>query len=514
MKKLLEIALLWIGMAAPALAANVNIDGLPAASSVTGADLFECEQSGINNNCTPLQLWAYFNTLAIATPGININGTINYGAGSGNSAANSSIFNTVSASGICTDPTQCTTNQFSIADNVDASAAGSGLYGWYFLDQVGAGAKKGRIGGYFEVGVSTTPAAAGQSYTALEAFSHANVNLGTASIFGINIVSQIGASASVAQVIGNETDFRALAGATYNDLIGQQNVIISTHGQAAARVNIGYTNTSQSNSTPMLATLYADGTYTGWPASNSTTSVFACIPHANAGNCPAIANGIDLSKYTSISGSAFKSAGFRVDGAGNITATSCSGCGSGGVGTPADYVSLSWYQPQHGLTVAPGSSAVTSNLIYCVFGGVPSSVTIKNLQAKVTTGSAGLASLAVYSVSGGTLTFIDSTSSALSSTTIANITGPVLNTTDIIATGALYAWCSNFNATPTMATFTTASGGALTYIGGSQANTVTGTVVIGKTIAQTFGTWPSTITLSGMADLLSTTLPQIGFQVN
>lgn len=64
MKKLASaVVSLWLALAAPALAANVNIDGLPAAASVGGTDLYECEQAGTNNKCTPAQLSTYLNSL-------------------------------------------------------------------------------------------------------------------------------------------------------------------------------------------------------------------------------------------------------------------------------------------------------------------------------------------------------------------------------------------------------------------------------------------------------------------
>jgi hypothetical protein len=48
----------WLGFG-PAFAANVNIDGLPAASGVNSTDLLECEQSGANNKCTAAQLQTF-----------------------------------------------------------------------------------------------------------------------------------------------------------------------------------------------------------------------------------------------------------------------------------------------------------------------------------------------------------------------------------------------------------------------------------------------------------------------
>lgn len=66
MKKLLFGFVVWgLSLLAPALAANVNIDALPAASSSAGADLVECEQGGTNRKCTVDQVKAYTNTSAV-----------------------------------------------------------------------------------------------------------------------------------------------------------------------------------------------------------------------------------------------------------------------------------------------------------------------------------------------------------------------------------------------------------------------------------------------------------------
>jgi hypothetical protein len=59
MKKLAILISLAFAFAAPAYAANVNIDGLPAASSVGTGDLVECEQSAVNHKCTVDQLKAF-----------------------------------------------------------------------------------------------------------------------------------------------------------------------------------------------------------------------------------------------------------------------------------------------------------------------------------------------------------------------------------------------------------------------------------------------------------------------
>lgn len=63
MKKLFAGLLLAILFASPVGAANVDIPGLPAASSVTGTDLFECSQSGVSDKCTAAQFATYLNAL-------------------------------------------------------------------------------------------------------------------------------------------------------------------------------------------------------------------------------------------------------------------------------------------------------------------------------------------------------------------------------------------------------------------------------------------------------------------
>ena len=49
------IAVFLLALCGLTFAANINIDGLPAASSAAGADLIECEQSGTNRKCTLTQ---------------------------------------------------------------------------------------------------------------------------------------------------------------------------------------------------------------------------------------------------------------------------------------------------------------------------------------------------------------------------------------------------------------------------------------------------------------------------
>lgn len=63
MKKLFFAIAAWAALLSPASAANVNIDALPAAASVAGANLFECEQAGTNRQCTGTQIAAFIYSL-------------------------------------------------------------------------------------------------------------------------------------------------------------------------------------------------------------------------------------------------------------------------------------------------------------------------------------------------------------------------------------------------------------------------------------------------------------------
>lgn len=97
--KRIVIAMLLGMFAHAAQAANVNIDGLPAATSVAGTDLNECEQGGINRKCTPAQMAAYVYGLTSADATISGTGavtlaTVNSNVGSFGSATNCVSFTT------------------------------------------------------------------------------------------------------------------------------------------------------------------------------------------------------------------------------------------------------------------------------------------------------------------------------------------------------------------------------------------------------------------------------------
>lgn len=105
-KLLLGVVSLWLAFATPAFAVNVNIDGLPAATSAGGTDLLECEQAGTNNKCTAAQEAAYVYGLmsgdaTTSGTGAHTLATVNSNVGSFGSATQCTAV-TVNAKGLTT----------------------------------------------------------------------------------------------------------------------------------------------------------------------------------------------------------------------------------------------------------------------------------------------------------------------------------------------------------------------------------------------------------------------------
>lgn len=130
MKKLLTGLVLAVLMFAPAQAANVNISDLSAAASVAGANLFECEQGGVNNRCTATQIAAFVYGLmsgdatASGTGAVTF-ATVNSNVGSFGSATQCTTV-TVNAKGLVTAASQtaCTPAVGSI------TGLGTGVGAW------------------------------------------------------------------------------------------------------------------------------------------------------------------------------------------------------------------------------------------------------------------------------------------------------------------------------------------------------------------------------------------------
>ena len=187
-----------------------------------------------------------------------------------------------------------------------------------------------------------------------------------------------------------------------------------------------------------------------------------------------------------------------------------------GSGVVADYVSGSFYFPFFVNSI--GTQAVALNRIFAFFGTVGASVTIKALLCKNNSTSTRNAQMAIYSVAGNTLTLVDSTPSISLVTAGVVSSGTLNNTTDVLQPGVLYAFC--FNQASTLSMFCVSTTGpdfnGSNVGSASSANLFNGSQMAGKSIAQAFGTWPGTLTLSAMSDEPVTDVqpPAIAFQVN
>lgn len=197
-----------------------------------------------------------------------------------------------------------------------------------------------------------------------------------------------------------------------------------------------------------------------------------------------------------------------------------------GYAQPASYyLSSNWYT---GLWTTSGTvtngAVVTANTIYCGFGWVTKSVTIKALGAWVQTGATSSnTQFAVYSESGGTLTLVDSTASVASATNTTAISQTVANTTDVLKPNTIYAFCSNSSAGPIFANSNN-SGFVVSLIGSATLSHVVNPVnassnpgFVGVRWAATLGTWASTKALSATTDVTNATtyiLPFVAFEVN
>ena len=181
---------------------------------------------------------------------------------------------------------------------------------------------------------------------------------------------------------------------------------------------------------------------------------------------------------------------------------------------PASYVSGNWIVP-YGEWYMQAGSAISANTVYCTFGYFGANVTVKTAGLVISTASSSNnVQIGLYSLSGGTLYLVDNTAS-ISTTTLGFVSAPVGKTTDALSVGTLYALCINSNSTPafdapglviaTMAQLVGATSGA---------DAVATSMAVGKSISQTFNTWPGTITLSSMADVTSKLPAIITLQVN
>lgn len=204
--------------------------------------------------------------------------------------------------------------------------------------------------------------------------------------------------------------------------------------------------------------------------------------------------------------------------------TSSSGAGGGFVST---YVTggTQFYAPLNGMITATGTAYTANTTAYCTFGTVTQNVTIKALAIRITTGiAASNVEFAIYSVSGGTLTLVDTSSAQVASVT--SSTNPqtnLANTTDALTSGTLYAWCAASSGAIVVTSFAAGSTGAAAIIGSSsQTSAISNSIgIIGKSFPVTYSatpssTFPGTISLSTGTDIVAgtATAPNMIFLVN
>lgn len=156
--------------------------------------------------------------------------------------------------------------------------------------------------------------------------------------------------------------------------------------------------------------------------------------------------------------------------------------------------------------IAAAGAAGTLNNEYCTTGYIETTVTVSTAAIDVTT-LGGNVDIGLYSVSGNTATFIDSTGSIAAGTTGTKSAALLLGNRQL--TQGLYLTCHNSdNSALVVESF---SGNALTFVNAFGSSTLTNVIsaaqVQGKLVASTFGTWAPTITLTTATDV---TLKQVG----
>lgn len=219
----------------------------------------------------------------------------------------------------------------------------------------------------------------------------------------------------------------------------------------------------------------------------------------------------------------------QASNAGVLSGTS-SGCGAGGgaASTPAVYVTNQWYEPLVFNQSAASGAAQSTNIAYCFFGSVSPSVTIKTLGANISAGgnNANALQMAIYSLSGTTLTLVDSTVNIAQPTTSGIVSGALNNTTDTLNAGTVYAFCENNNNAITLAAFGASNIDMNQIIGTTTFDTThilqPATTYRGVSFSMTFNTTPATTWGSPGATLAMSTatfvsaaiIQRIAFQVN
>lgn len=243
---------------------------------------------------------------------------------------------------------------------------------------------------------------------------------------------------------------------------------------------------------------------------NTTITASAGVITAVGGSATSVTSGT-----TTVGGSC--TTGFNLYN--NAGTLGCQANNTGGAvnifpGAPA---SGQWQTPFAPWTLTAGAVGVGGTTMYCQYGVVGQSTTIKTLAVNVTTLGTTNAQLGIYSGgNSGTLTLVDHTADIATTTPTGIKTGALAGTTATLAAGT-YWWCVQSNDTSVIyQSFTQTGTWAASMIGAASAvNLLGATSVTGRSFATGgYGTWPATLTYSAGTEVDSRQPPAIAFQVN
>ena len=516
MKKLLSAFAVWIALLVqPSFAANVNIDGLPAAASVGGTDLLECEQSGTNRKCTAAQTAAYVYGLmsgdATAAGGGAVTfATVNANVGTFGSASNC-VSLTVNAKGLITAASQtaCEPTGGAIqpvsgtSSTVPAMTAGAAVSDTdVFYASQSSGTTDRKVTGA-QVKTYANTSAVRATTTTSEALANSDQNK-------LVTFSNAAAVACTIAQAGSGGNFAAGWAVSLKNLGAGTVTCTPTTSTVDGAANFTLT-------TGQGTDLYSDGTnYFTQPgkASGGAGTVTTTGSPAN-GNLAAFSGASSITNGN-LSGDCTTS---------GALSTTCQGP------VPINYTASNWYFAPPSQTPTTGST-FTASQIYCRLFQFPRVVTFINVGVNVQTGGGGNIQIAFYSNNASNLpgTLLNSTAS-ISTTTTGNKSGALGANIQVGPGGSstgrdVWACANSDNATHAMIAYSSAYSFMGVYAGAtSQANLMTGA---GNTTidniscsgancnggSSTFNTWPASLTGSTWTyNLIASRFPLLQFQV-
>ena len=511
MKKLLSTFAVWIALLAPALAANVNIDALPAAGSVAGTDLLECEQTGTNRKCTAAQTAAYVYGLmsgdATAAGGGAVTfATVNANVGSFGSASNC-VSLTVNAKGLITAASQtaCAPTGGAIqpvsgtSSTVPGMTAGSAVADTdVFYASQSSGTNDRKVTGA-QVKTYANTSAVRATTTTTEALANSDQNK-------LVTFSNAAAVACTIAQAGSGGNFAAGWAVSLKNLGAGTVTCTPTTSTVDGAANFTLT-------TGQGVDLYSDGTnYFTQPGKGGSGTVTTTGSPANG----------NLTKFSGASSITSGDLSGDVSTNGTLTTTL--------QGPFPPYTASSWYlAPQSG-SYSNGST-FTASQIYCRLFLFPRTVTIGTVGLNVVTGGGGNIQVAYYTNNASNLpgTLLQSTGS-ISTATNGNKSGALGANIQIgpggSSTGRDVWICVNSdNNTHSMVAYNTGNSAPVTMGATSQTNLMpnAGATTIDNIScngancnggSSTYNTWPASLTGSTWTFNLTTSrFPVPQFQV-